>query len=55
MASTGMKANNVQAHQLQLSAEFMQDIKSVKSNATDAEASELIREMLTSRDTSYNG
>ena len=43
-ANTGMKANDVQAHQLQLSAEFIREIKSVKSNATDTEVSELICE-----------
>ena len=43
-ANSGMKANDVQAHQLQLSAEFIKTIKSVKSNATDTEASELIRQ-----------
>ena len=43
-ANTSMKANDVQAHQLQLSAEFIREIKSVKSNATDTELSELVCE-----------
>ncbi len=39
-----MKANDVHAHQLELNAEFVRVLKSVKSNATDSEAGELIRE-----------
>ena len=35
---------NVQAHQFQFSAELIREIKSVQSNATDTEASELFRE-----------
>ncbi|CAB4034933.1 zinc finger MYM-type 1-like [Paramuricea clavata] len=43
-AHVGMKANDVHAHQLELNAEFVRVLKSVKSNATDSEAGELIRE-----------
>ena len=35
---------NVQANQFQFSAELIRETKSVKSNATDTEASELLRE-----------
>ena len=35
---------NVQAHQFRFSAELIREIKSVKSNATDTETSELFRE-----------
>ena len=35
---------NVQAHHFQFSAELIREIKSVQSNATDTEASELFRE-----------
>ena len=43
-ANAGMKANNVHANQVEPTGEFVRLMKSVKSNATDSEASKLILE-----------